>query len=518
MRPFALVSARRLKHVPPPMTSVSHLSGRPLAVPSFPLAVAILAALTVVRLIGLQLSVVDLFFDEAQYWAWSREPAFGYFTKPPLLAWVIGGAEWLCGSSEPCVRAPAPILYFGTSLLVYAVARQLYDDGIAFWAALSTSLSPGLAFSARIISTDVPLLFFWALALLAYVKLLGGADRRWSIVLGLAVGFGILAKYAMLYFLLGVGLAAWLDRDARRLLAKPDLWLALAVAALVVSPNIQWNLANGLATFRHTGENIQGGGFKLNALRPLEFIASQFAVLGPVLFAVLLGALARIASPALLRADRLMLAFAIPPLLLVTLTAVMSRAFANWAATAHISGLIVAVAILIRLGAWRWLAASLAIGTVAQAIMLAGDARATRIEAPRIGDVYRRTLGWRSLGEQVGSLAHRVGARAIATDKRDDVASLLYYWRDQPETVFAWPGGSTPTHHFELTRALPVSPPLPLLFVSRCGAPRRLAAQFTSVEPLGEIVARTGPTSSRTYYAFKLDGGRRPIGPLAPCM
>ncbi len=118
----------------------------------------------------------------------------------------------------------------------------------------------------------------------------------------------------------------------------------------------------------------------------------------------------------------------------------------------------------------------------------------------------------------MGSLAHRVGARAIVTDKRDDVASLLYYWRDQPETVFAWPGGSTPTHQFELTRALPASPPLPLLFVSRCGAPRRLAAQFASVEPLGEIVARTGPTSSRTYYAFKLDGERRPIGPLAPCM
>ena len=50
-------------------------------------------------------------------------------------------------------------------------------------------------FSARIISTDVPLLFFWALALLAYVKLLAGADTRWGIVLGAAFGFGLMAKY-----------------------------------------------------------------------------------------------------------------------------------------------------------------------------------------------------------------------------------------------------------------------------------------------------------------------------------
>src|SRR5215216_1448312 len=208
------------------MTSTWHRYSRSQVVPSFGLAVLLLGALTAIRLIGLKFSVVDLFFDEAQYWAWSREPAFGYFTKPPLLAWIIAAAEHLCGSSEACVRAPAPILYLGTCLIVFAIARQLYDEGVAFFAAISTALTPGLIFSARIISTDVPLLFFWALALLAYLKLVTGADRRWTIVLGLAIGLGTLAKYAMLYVLLGMALAAWFDRDARRLLGRPDLWLA----------------------------------------------------------------------------------------------------------------------------------------------------------------------------------------------------------------------------------------------------------------------------------------------------
>src|SRR5215475_15006887 len=148
------------------MTSSSQVTSRSQAVPGLWLAVLLLAGLMVIRLIGLKFSVVDLFFDEAQYWAWSREPALGYFTKPPLLAWIIAAAEPLCGSSEACVRAPAPILYFGTCLLVFAIARHVYDDRVAFFAALSTALSPGLAFSARIISTDVPLLFCWALALL----------------------------------------------------------------------------------------------------------------------------------------------------------------------------------------------------------------------------------------------------------------------------------------------------------------------------------------------------------------
>src|SRR5262245_14242277 len=231
------------------MTSLSDATRRSRVVAGLGWTIAILAVLTAIRLIGLRYSVVDLFFDEAQYWAWSREPAFGYFSKPPLLAWTIALAERVCGSSEACLRAPAPILYFGTSLIVYAVARQLYDAQVAFYAALTTALATGAAFSARIIQTDVPL-FFWALALLAYVKLLAGGGTRWGILLGIALGLGLMAKYAMIYFVLGIALAALLDADARALLRNPSLWLGFAIAALVIAPNILWNVENGIATFR----------------------------------------------------------------------------------------------------------------------------------------------------------------------------------------------------------------------------------------------------------------------------
>ncbi|MEA2907903.1 MAG: hypothetical protein QOI12_5290 [Alphaproteobacteria bacterium] len=501
------------------MVSLSESTSRPRVVPGFGLAVAILAALTLVRLIGLKFSVVDLFFDEAQYWAWSREPAFGYFSKPPMLAWIIALAERVCGSSEACVRAPAPVLYFGTSVLVYALARQLYGVQVAFYAALSLGLATGAVFSARIISTDVPLLFFWALALLAYVKLWAGEDPRWAIVLGIALGLGLMAKYAMIYFILGIALVTSFDADARRLVRGRSLWVALAIAAVVVTPNVLWNLENGLATFRHTGDNIQGSGITLSAFNGLEFIGAQFIVFGPVVFAVLAYAIFRIASPDMSRADRLMLAFAIPPLALVTSLGFVTRALANWAATAFISGTVIAVAILVRRGAWKWLAASLGIGLAAQGIFLAGDALATRLHVSWLanGDIYRRTMGWRSLGEQAGALARRVGAHTIVSDTREDQASLVYYWRDQPEQVLAWRRGRLPDHHFDLTRALTDQAPQPILFVSRCGAAARLAAQFASVEPVGSFETRSGPTSSRTYFAFKLDGRRGPIQPIGGC-
>jgi len=499
------------------MALVSDTTGRSRVVAGFGLAAALLLVLTAVRLIALTFSTVDLFFDEAQYWAWSREPAFGYFSKPPLLAWTIALAERVCGGTEACIRSPAPVLYLGTSLLVYGVARQLYDTQVAFYAALSTALATGAAFSARIISTDVPLLFFWALALLAYVKLLAGGETRWGVVLGIALGLGLLAKYAMIYFVLGIALAACLEADSRKLLRRPALWLALAIAAVVIAPNILWNLDNGLATFRHTGDNIQGGGIALDPLKGLEFVAAQFAVFGPVVFAVLLYAIARIG--ALGRADRLMLAFALPPLVLVTATGFVTRALANWAAPAFISAVVVVVAILVRRGAWKWLAISLAIGVALQVALIGGDAFATRLTVPWLanGDVYHRTLGWRALGERAGELARRIRARTIVGDARDDVASLIYYWRDQPEQVLSWPRTLVPDHQFDLTRALTAAAPLPILFVSRCSSTARLAAQFAVVESLGSFEAPTGPTSTRTYFAFRLDGRRGAIQPLGGC-
>jgi len=96
------------------MTSLADTAPRISMERRFAVCLLILLALTAVRLIGLVYSDVDLFFDESQYWAWSRELAFGYFSKPPLLAWIIAGASAVCGDGEACVRAASPILYFGT--------------------------------------------------------------------------------------------------------------------------------------------------------------------------------------------------------------------------------------------------------------------------------------------------------------------------------------------------------------------------------------------------------------------
>jgi 4-amino-4-deoxy-L-arabinose transferase-like glycosyltransferase len=483
-------------------------------------AVVILGSLTLVRLIGLSTSVVDLFPDEAQYWSWSRDLAWGYFSKPPLLAWIIAAADQVCGSAEACIRAPAPLFYLATSLVVYAIAAALHDGRAAFWAAMLTAFGTGVVFSARIISTDVPLLLFWALALLAYVKLLERPRVSWSIVLGLALGLGCLAKYAMVYFLLGAGLAALLEPRARQLLTRRESWIALAIGAALVAPNLAWNFQNGMITFGHTRAVVNAEQtLGLHPAQALEFLAAQFGVMGPVVFAVLILALARIRSPALTAADRLMLAFAIPPLALITLAALLTKAYANWAATAAIPAIVLAAAVLTRREAWPWLRASIVIGAIAQFALLAGDAFATKISLSFLPegqrDLYRRTLGWRAMAAEAGKLARNIGAATIAGDERNQLGALYYYLRGEPVRILAWPADGNV--NFDLTRPLTEAAAQPILFVTICPAPARHLARYATAEPLGSFSAASGPSSSRTYYAFKLAEPRGPVGPLPMC-
>jgi 4-amino-4-deoxy-L-arabinose transferase-like glycosyltransferase len=68
---------------------------------------------------------IELYPDEAQYWLWSRKLDFGYYSKPPMIAWVIHLTTALGGNSEPFVRLLAPILHLGSALWSIVLCQVL---------------------------------------------------------------------------------------------------------------------------------------------------------------------------------------------------------------------------------------------------------------------------------------------------------------------------------------------------------------------------------------------------------
>ncbi|MDX2258769.1 MAG: glycosyltransferase family 39 protein [Hyphomicrobiaceae bacterium] len=490
-----------------------------------------LVALLAVRLVALYLNGTDLFFDEAQYWFWSTEPAFGYYSKPPLIAWLIGATTALCGDGEMCVRLASPVLHTLTALAIFWLGRALYDASVGVLAALAYATLPGVSVSAGIISTDVPLLAAWAVALAALVELLrtgpaasaatvgqaspGGASS-WqpSLALGVALGLGLNAKYAMAWFVMCLAVYLVATPTSRWLLRDSRLWAALAVAALLIAPNIAWNSANAFATFSHTADNAKWGGSLVNPGKAAEFFAAQFGVFGPILFGALLVIGWRATKGRLAEADRLLLCFSVPLIAVILAQAFVSRAHANWAAPAYVAASVLVVATMLRDRAFGWMRASFAVHLAVVALVIAGTTLAGRASPPFGPDPFARTLGWRNVAEVVQMEVERARKAgepyaAVLTDDRPVTAALLYYLRTSAIPVLAWQAGPYPTDHFQMTRGYAPARGAPLLLVSLGSPNEAVTGRFAAVARLGEHTVAAGPSTSRTVHLVRLSADRQ---------
>ena len=170
-------------------------------------AVLIVALITAARLFLLLFDQTDLFVDESQYWLWGQRFEFGYYSKPPLIAWVIGMVTTLVGSDSPFwVRAPGSVFHGATALILAALADRLHGPRVAVWTAATYATLPMVAVGSLLISTDTVMATFFAAALYYHTRLVETRALRFALLAGAMAGLAFLGKYAAVYFILGVGL------------------------------------------------------------------------------------------------------------------------------------------------------------------------------------------------------------------------------------------------------------------------------------------------------------------------
>lgn len=467
--------------------------------------VAALAFLLLLRLVSLWFNSTELFFDEAQYWVWAREPAFGYFSKPPMLAWIIGAVTAICGDSEFCVRLASPLMHTGTAAFIYLTAAKLFDTRTGFWAAVIYLTVPAVSLSATLISTDVPLLFFWSLALYAYVRLEQADSTGWAIVLGLALGCGLMSKYAMAYFLLCAVVHGLAAPQRPHLLARPRFWLALLIGGVLLAPNIVWNAQNAFATVGHTGDNIGWDG-RLHFARLAEFVGSQFGVFGPVLFGIYLVAILRLIREGMNRQQLLLLAFSVPVLALITVQALLSKAYANWAAVTYVGATILVADLMVnRIPMW-WHRLSLGIHLFVFAVIAVAVAfsRPGELPLPEGRAPFHRMHGSAEIASAVRERAAADQFAALMVDNRRLAALMAYYLRDLALPVLSWRDDAVAGDHFELTRAYQDRPLEPVLYVTNRRNPHQVIAAFADAEFVGETTPPAGEIGH--VWLYKLRG------------
>jgi len=402
--------------------------------------------------------------------------AFGYYSKPPMIGWVIRFFTELFDDSAFWIRFPAPLFHGVTALILGAIAARLFDARAAILVALAYVTLPMVAVGSLLVSTDTIMFPFLAAALLGYLTLLDSPSTRIAILTGIALGLAFLSKYAALYFVIGAVIALPI--------ARPSVKTALTVLAaflVTASPNLIWNLANGLTTVQHTLDNADwvrdpAARAGLNWANLSEFFGAQFAVFGPILFGGLLfRAIRWKANPSIIR---ILLAFVLPIIAFVCIQALLSKAYANWAAAAYLAGILVVIPWLTR----PWLIASFVINGFL--CLLFPIATTIPTYLARDGQpLLNRYVMRHAMTDTILATADAQNLKTIVASDRDILADLFYHGRDHGADYRAIPPMNRAPHHYALRFPYQTQTDDILLVLRASETPPCSATELSKIKP-----------------------------------
>ncbi len=496
---------------------------------------AIIAITTLVRLWFVLSGQLDLVQDESQYWDWSRRLQLSYYSKGPLIAWLIHGWTALLGDTETGVRMGAVVNSALAQTLLYLGAARLFRaPALGVLTLFVANATPLFMASGVLMTTDSPLLLCWAGALFCLHWISLEPRRRTPYVLLFAcMALGVLAKYMMLG-IAGVAVL-WLWGLSRHgLLARGVAWRVLAVmlagSAVGMLPILAWNISNDWVSFRHvaTLAGVAGKAAKtfLTPERLPEHLGAQAGIITPWWLGLMLAGGWRAlrhackghagtpggmacgtpgASPngvpdaGRLRRDILLAAGFWPMWGGMTLWSLHTRIYPNWPAMSYVAGIMLAACCLSDLIAarrrdavlepggapatvWRKLVPVWAVlGVLTFGLVHAQDA----LPLPRQYNPATRLKGWADLGEHLDEVRRQLpdpDRVFFFSDAYDMTASLAFYAPGQPVTYCADFGRRMSQYDIWPSPVDKVGWDAVLVRRDGPNMPRQLAAMFDSLQ------------------------------------
>lgn len=394
------------------------------------------------RLYYISYGPLELSGDEAHYWEWSRRPDLSYYSKGPLIAYLIGITSSIGGNTELAVRFLAPFFLFFSSILIYRLAKELYNDlMVAVLSGLLLQFVPLFAAYGVIMTIDSPFIFFWALSLYLFIMALDSGRTVLWICLGVSIGLGMLAKYSMAFFFISGLIYLILDKERRALLKSPMPYLTLLFSLIVFSPVVIWNVKNSFVTFRHTAGHI--GVYEGFGLRPkyfFEFIGSQLGVITPLFFMAIIMAVSNsFLKNNLSTRERFLLSFSLPEIAFFLFKSLQAKVQANWALIAYHTLFIFTSAwfvknwVILKKSTKLLFLSSLFLIILILPLLHFPDV----LGLPARFDPSSRLRGWKELGRKVTEISEEMKAKGpffIVSDRYQLSSLLAFYTEGNPVT------------------------------------------------------------------------------------
>ncbi len=506
----------------------------------------LLGWLVVFRLVflGFFVGSVDLAGDEAYYWDWGRQPDWGYYSKPPLIGWlmtVVGALGFGSFGTEVAVRAMSLLIGTLSLVVLHALVRRLFDERAALVTVLLVVLTPANAALNLFLTIDAPLVLLWSGALLLFWRAAErpGAWGRW-LALGGVIGLGVLSKQMMLVFPVLMLLWAGLSKGDRGLFGRAGFWVAMLLGVAALTPVLWWNQQHNWITLEHTKHhfNVDANSVADHLGEFLLFPVLQALLYTPVTWVLLMGVLwkvwrgwRRLERPALFLA-----VFSALPLAPFFVLALRQEVNPNWPAVFYIGlfGLLGAWfsgALFEGLsGAWRLrtlvVAGVFAVATYLLPLLI----DVTGAQGRKPVDVFVDLRGWEEAGRQAGAFLDKVPrpeeTLVVVMGHRYNAAHMAFHMPQRPR-VYRWERDGRVMSQYEVWDAPTDKVGWDALVIypdSDIGLARKpltthFSSHFREVEVLGEIRVPIGdgkPYSAQVVLCKNMKRWPPPVPAVAP--
>lgn len=392
--------------------------------------------------------------DEAQYWTWSRDLAWGYYSKPPGISWQIWLGTKLFGNTELGVRFLAIIFSSLLSFSVFflALACKLKPQ-TAFSAGLVMALTPLGVLSSFLATTDGGFVLFWTVACILVASALSRDSIPNYYLVGVAIFCGALFKWPIyLFWVLIVGFMPFY-----RCLISWHFFGGIFISLLGLLPSVIWNSTHEWVTFRHVFSTITGRLVdipvkpKTDAIPTFlhgnffDFIGAQILLLSPIIFALLVLSFVALFRRRQMLSPSLIFCGGSCLILLVaySVMAVFQKMQGNWVVFAYPPGIVLlswySFDVLTR--GTTWLKGGIALSVILCAVMLSipyiqSHALFSRYPISYKINPFRQNVGWDRLENQLSEVGYDPQEQFLFGDRYQMSSILSFYSPGQKRAYF----------------------------------------------------------------------------------
>lgn len=228
-------------------------------------------------------STVELANDESYYWLYSQDLKWNYFDHPPMVAvWIrLFTADLLLEKYVVFLRLGSIVGCGLSTWFMFKCVAAISNERAGWFAACLYNASFYAVVTAGLfIFPDSPQMVFYTFSLWTLAKI-SLKDNEWKtwILFGVSTGLCIMSKVHGVFIWIGLGLYILFIKKS--LLVNIRLYTALAIALVISSPILIWNIEHDFLTYRFNSQRVVINGFAINKTGFITAAFKQFMINNP---------------------------------------------------------------------------------------------------------------------------------------------------------------------------------------------------------------------------------------------